>query len=68
MTQQEEKVFVQDTTATILAQNIKQDSGHVSFGKKANLFQIWWKDREMKNTTNMADLMKQVEAFEKPQN
>jgi hypothetical protein len=40
MTQQEEKVFVQDTTATILAQNIKQDSGHVSFGKKANLSQI----------------------------
>ena len=40
MTQQEEKVFVRDKTATILAQNIKQDSGHVSFGKKANLFQI----------------------------
>ena len=40
MTQQEESHFVQDTTVTILAQNIKQDSGHVSFGKKASLSQI----------------------------
>ena len=40
MTQAEELIFVQDTTATTLAQNTKQDTGHVSFGKKANLFQI----------------------------
>ena len=34
MTQKEGKTFVQDITAIIQAQNIKQDTGLVNFGKK----------------------------------
>ena len=37
MTQQEERVFVQDTTAIIQAQSIRQDIGLVSSGVQKNL-------------------------------
>ena len=37
MTQQEERVFVQDTTAIIQAQSIRQDIGLVSSGVQRNL-------------------------------